>query len=150
MQLRAWLQQGKWQTMIAFIASGAILFVAVNAPPHIQISFSQNRVMLAGKRMDNTFQNEKMTSAAKKEEMMLAVLELKRALEVEPQNEDANYNLARALEWLGNYSTALKLLQNTLAINPKRRDVAELIPLIAKSQQQGDTLTWEELPRTDF
>jgi tetratricopeptide (TPR) repeat protein len=148
-QLGSWL--AKRELSRPFWISLAILGFAlwrVNQPPHVMISYSHNRVAIAGKYMERALRYKETGS----QDMLLAIVQLKLALENEPLSEDANYNLGRAYEAVGFYSGAVQHLQKTIEINPRRE--AAIQPIVKAVQEKGvksgDMLKPENLPQTPF
>ncbi|MCK5219344.1 tetratricopeptide repeat protein [bacterium] len=141
------LRARDWKTLgwlsIALMGS----FFWVNSNPHLRMTYSHNRVAIAGKYMERALQQPEHGT----QDIQKAIVELKRALETEPLSEDANYNLGRAYEIIGFYSGAIQRLEKTLRINPERTSAVEALGKIReKYTQTGDMLSASALPKTLF
>lgn len=141
------VRQRKWKSLLVvlIIILGTSLFV--HQRPHQVMTYTHNRVAVAGTYLERAVRHK----ATGHQDIEKAIVEFKRALEVEPTSEDAHYNLGRAYEAVGFYSGARRHFETVLALNPRRKKLKPLITLMKqKEAATGDLISPRQLPLTLF
>jgi tetratricopeptide (TPR) repeat protein len=124
----------------------AACFMLVNWP-RIQFDYRRMRNVIGSRYITRALEG----SGPREQDLKAAIVELKWALELDPTDPYARYELARAYAGLGYFSGAIQQLEFVLKIDPQRKPAAEALEAVrSEFQATGDAVGPGSIPLTPF
>jgi tetratricopeptide (TPR) repeat protein len=132
---------------LIFVFGGiALLAVFVNWP-RIRFDQARMRTIMGTRYLDRALLDQETHGA----DLGYAVLHLKWALELRPQDLHVRYELGRTYASLGYYSGAITELERILAVAPDRTTALKALSITRiQYEKTGDLMTSQALPKTPF
>ncbi len=132
---------------LVFVFGGiAVLAVFVNWP-RIRFDQARMRTIMGTRYLDRALLDLKNNAA----DLGHAVLHMKWAAELRPQDLHVRYELGRTYASLGFYSGAIRELEQILALEPDRTTALDALSITRMQYEKtGDLVTAAALPKTPF
>ncbi len=121
---------------------GVIIFVNW---PRMRFDDTRMRVVIGSRFLERALENPRIFGG----DIRKAIIELKWAVETDPLNAHAHYQLAKAYASFGYYSGAIQELNKTLEIDPQRESAIKALSAThAKFEKDGDRTSSLSVPKT--
>ncbi|HEX7320240.1 MAG TPA: tetratricopeptide repeat protein [bacterium] len=135
-----------YRTLGLAIVVLAACFALVNWP-RIQFDYERMRSIIGSRYLTRALEDP----GSREQDLKAAIVELKWALELDPADPYARYELARAYASLGYFSGAIQQLEFVLKIDPQRKPAAEALEAMRlKFRTTGDLVGPGSIPLTPY
>jgi lipopolysaccharide biosynthesis regulator YciM len=140
------IKRGNIRLLMFFGISLAVLLIFVSWP-RIRFNYTRTRAIIGTRYLERALKNPQSFS----DDIKRAIIELKWAVETEPSDFYAHYQLGKVYASIGYYSGAIQELEDVLRIDPKRISAQQALKMThQKFNERGDIITKEQIPKTPY
>jgi len=130
---------------IAWFSVGLIGMAIFVNWPRMKFDDTRMRIVVGSRFLERALENPRIFGG----DIKRAIVELKWAVETDPLDAHAHYQLAKAFASFGYYSGAIQELDKTLKIDPQRRSAIQALAAThEKFKKEGDRVSPLSVPKT--